>query len=367
MTDVVLQATAKRLQPADAGAPGRDAAIDGWRAIAAICVVLAHAVNYRFGSWSGDVAHAVQRLSAPLAELGVQVFFVISGFIITSLMLRESASTGRVNIAAFYARRTFRIMPPLFAYYLVLLLLEWGGIINLSLPSLLSSATYTCNVGFIDCQWWVAHTWSLAVEEQFYLCWPLVVTALPAAWRSPLLCCIIAVLTLGFIIQPPTFHSNFASFACLACGALVATSQRLRDGVSAYALTLPWLIVGVVITIAPLTPAARPVSIALPLLITYLVFAGQTMGWTNVVLGSAPLRLLGRISYSLYLWQQLFLARPDFYLGAPPSLLFLPVAVLASYWLVEKPFIRAGHRLSGWLKRGRERRHAGRLHSNTAS
>lgn len=90
--------------------------IDGFRGIAVLLVVFSHAVTYRFESESYLFSNYVRRLAGPLAEIGVQIFFVISGFIITSLLLREELANTKINIPAFYVRRTFRILPPLLFY-----------------------------------------------------------------------------------------------------------------------------------------------------------------------------------------------------------------------------------------------------------
>lgn len=205
----------------------RDKGIDGWRGIAASFVVFAHAITFRFVDLESAAVKILQRLVNPLAETGVQIFFVISGYIITTLLLRE-AEHGRIKIASFYARRIFRILPPLLVYYLVIVALAVAGKIALPGSSLIASATFVCNTGIVDCDWWVAHTWSLAVEEQFYLGWPLLAAALAAKARVQLLSGVLLVCTIGAILQPPVAHGNFTSFACIAAGALYASSPSFR-------------------------------------------------------------------------------------------------------------------------------------------
>ena len=86
-------------------------------------------VAYRF-HLPGKVGFQITKLSVPFAEMGVQLFFVISGYIITTLLVREEAKTGRISIPAFYVRRFFRILPPLFAYFAALFVLRWAGAID---------------------------------------------------------------------------------------------------------------------------------------------------------------------------------------------------------------------------------------------
>lgn len=314
-------------------------------------VVFAHAATYRYVEFaSGSIGYLVLRLTEPLASLGVPIFFVISGYIITTLLLREEAERGVADIPAFYIRRTFRILPPLFAYYLTLIVLALTETISLPFSSLVSSATFTCNTGIVDCVWWVSHTWSLAVEEQFYLGWPLLFL-LMAGQRSRLLAIAIVAMVIGLLIQAPPFQSNFLSFACIAAGALYATSESFRHVVQRASNGIVWLLVVAFLVVFPLTDLQLVARCLLPPLIVYTVFVGNQLKPVRAILESKPLQWLGLCSYSLYLWQQLFLASPSLYLKAAPPLVLLPVVVIASVWLVEKPFIRLGHRLSAMRRK----------------
>ncbi len=325
---------------------GRVKVIDGWRAIAALFVVVTHATNYRFVDQPGAALHFVRQLSGPLAEIGVQLFFVISGYIITSLLARERDTRGSISIAAFYVRRLCRIVPPLLVYYLAIVALAHAGAIRLPPSSLLASATFTCNTGLVDCDWWVAHTWSLAVEEQFYIVWPLLFGLVAAGLHVRLLTAVVAISVIGALVQQPTFHGNFTSFGCIAAGALYANSPTLRDAVSRAGSTPLWLASIAALIFAFHSQAAPIASAVMPLMIVYIIFAGSTLGWVRWTLESRPLQLVGLGSYSLYLWQQLFLARPDRYADGPLAIVLLPVVVMASVLLIERPFIRLGRRWS---------------------
>lgn len=330
----------------------RHKAIDGWRAVAAGAVVVSHALTFRFADpHPGLGTYYLRLFCGPAAELGVQLFFVISGYIITSLLMREQAQRGRVSIAAFYARRVCRIMPPLLAYYLVVAALAAAGRIGLPASSLASSATFTCNTGIVDCEWWVAHTWSLAVEEQFYLGWPLLFGLIAAPMRPRLLLAVLAGCTLGVIVQGPVSHGNFTSFACIAAGALYATSAEARRWLQRTSHPVLWVLAVALLIVGPVSRAASVVPVLLPLLVTYVIFAGNALRWVRRVLETRPLQVIGLGSYSLYLWQQLFFAAPWRYGGNPFSPLWLPVAVIASVLLVERPFIKLGRRMSRAVER----------------
>ena len=338
----------------DAGVPSasthmpRDHAIDGWRGVAASFVVLAHASVYRFSDVHGGAAYVIKRVADPLAEIGVQIFFVISGYIITSLLLREETSRKSVSIGAFYARRVCRIMPPLLVYYAALFLLRAAGVIYIPDHSLISSATFTCNTGMVQCEWWVAHTWSLAVEEQFYLVWPVLFAFARSDQRVRLLIIVVAGCSIGVLVQGPVAHGNFTSFTCIAIGALYAGSIRFRHIVTKWKSTPFWLAVAILLIVGPLLHLGAVFTVLLPVLITYLIFAGNLLPLPKAVLTSRPLQILGAGSYSLYLWQQAFLAPADKYTFGSFNLLLLPIVVLLSVWLIEKPMIRIGR---AWSRR----------------
>ena len=140
--------------------------LDGLRAIAISLVLIGHLSGTRDFPLPKSVGDFFS-----LAEVGVIVFFVISGYLITTLLLQELNATAHVNLLKFYFRRTLRIFPPYYTLIFTLLLLRLLGAITLSNHDLFLTLTYTSNY-FARESWYVGHTWSLAVEEQFYLLWP---------------------------------------------------------------------------------------------------------------------------------------------------------------------------------------------------
>jgi peptidoglycan/LPS O-acetylase OafA/YrhL len=331
---------------AAASAITRDKAIDGFRAVAVLCVVYGHATAYRFADILTGPFRLLPRFAGPLSELGVQLFFVISGYIITSLLAREETRTGAVSIPAFYLRRFCRIIPPLLAYFAVLLLIRATGRIDFPPTQLLSAALFTCNTGVTQCGWWIAHTWSLAVEEQYYLCWPLLFILLPSGGRPAFLAAVAIALSIVFAFQPPVWHSNALSYACIAAGAFHALSRRSQDLIEHLAHPLAWIAAGLLLVVGPLTRAEHAVAVVTPALAVYVLFAGRRIRWVRTILETRPFQLVGAASYSLYLWQQLVLASPSAYDQAPIPVWWVLVAVPLSVLLVERPFIRIGHRLS---------------------
>jgi len=323
--------------------PQRDKAIDGLRALAALGVTFAHLISFSLQGVVFPGAAFWCGFAGPLAKPSVQIFSVFSGFFITSLLMREEQARGRFSIAAFYVRRVCRIVPPLAVLFAALLALDALGYIALHRPSLVSAATFTCNTGIVDCQWWVAHTWSLAVEEQYYLGWPLFMLLFTT--RKTFLIVCIAMLLLVFAVVPVQPHSNLIAFACIGAGALCATSDGLREWLAAKASLLGLLVAVALLVIGPVFLPEKIGQGMMPFVIPYLVFASREVAVVRAILSWRVVQAVGLASYSLYLWQQVFLARPDFYLK-PLPLWLLPIVVALSVILVEKPFIRLGRRLS---------------------
>jgi peptidoglycan/LPS O-acetylase OafA/YrhL len=275
-------------------------------------------VDYRFAAQTG--LHYAQKLSEPLAETSVDLFFVISGFIITTLLLQERDRSGKISIGAFYIRRVCRIIPPLVLYLAAAAFVTPAS-------SLAMASTFTCNIG--SCDWYVAHTWSLSVEEQFYLAWPMLLVLFGAEWL-PLA---IATLLLAYLATAPVAHSNLISFSCIGIGALYA-SRPFKVPAS----SLAWLAVAAALMIGPLfLPEGSKVLV--PMLIVYLLFGAPA--WVKKLLAWRPVQVVGLSSYSLYLWQQIFLGKTS-----TLPLWLLPVIVALSVVLVEHPFIKFGRSLT---------------------
>src|SRR4029453_9090916 len=142
--------------------------LDGLRAISIAFVFFGHLAGTRGFPLSTQTGNATG-----LAELGVHVFFVISGYLITRLLLEEIDRNGRIDLRRFYLRRTLRIFPPYYTLLALLFIADIAGFVGLHRHDVLRAMTYTTNYA-PDRSWYVGHTWSLSVEEQFYLLWPAV-------------------------------------------------------------------------------------------------------------------------------------------------------------------------------------------------
>jgi peptidoglycan/LPS O-acetylase OafA/YrhL len=303
------------------------------------------------------------RVAGTLAAFGVRVFFVISGFLITSLLLREEAKTGRISLGHFYLRRTLRIFPPFYVYVAAVALAAAVGLIELRRYDLLAAFTYTTNYHH-DRAWYLGHAWSLAVEEQFYLLWPFLFAFLGSAraarvaLAAVILCPIVRlVLMSGFPALRPGIGETFPTVAdAIAIGCLLAcyrsridSSPRLLALISA-----PWFwIVPLIAVGATFAPSAKldclvgqtVTNVGIALLIERVVrFPTAAAGR---VLNAGPVVFLGMLSYSLYLWQQPFLNR--YASGAinrfPLNVALALAAAVCSYYLIEKPALRLRTRI----------------------
>ncbi|MEZ5856950.1 MAG: acyltransferase [Hyphomicrobiaceae bacterium] len=347
----------------------RNPQIDGWRGLSVMLVITGHFLLYRFEHifpatpWSrllgsdtidpGLIAwNALFRVLSALPNLGVQIFFVISGYIITTLLMREELRHGAISIKAFYVRRAARILPPFFIYLAAVYVLSRH--FGLSVPGepFLRSATFLCHVPG-SCSYFLGHTWTLSIEEQYYVVWPMAFVLLRGRWRLSGLRFALASLTVASIWSPVA-----SGFAHIATGALIALSPQLRQCLirnarwPAFALTI------LVVSAPPfaassqllygLARAISPLAIAF---VFYATISGHGPFVRLVSLGG--LQRLGLVSYSLYLWQQLSAAKLEYYDGAPNILLFpalFIVPAVLSYALVERPMMRAGRRISDSIR-----------------
>jgi peptidoglycan/LPS O-acetylase OafA/YrhL len=340
--------------------------LDGLRAISITLVLVSH-----LAGTGGFPISAATLNPWSLGSLGVTVFFVISGFLITGLLLEELRRTDRIRLGRFYFRRTLRIFPPYFAFLGVLALASAGGWIALNPGDVWRSATYTSN--YHDARsWYVGHTWSLSVEEQFYLLWPAVL--LFARTRRALLIAaatilIVPVIRVGewelFRAAGHGVGYRFETIAdALAAGCVLACARSRLHAFPLYmrALGSPWFVlVPVTALIANLThdhplvlmgAALTVIHVCLALCVDWAVTFHE--GRVGRVLNAAPLVFVGWISYSLYLWQQPFLNRESsaFVAQFPQNVLLTIVAALASYYIVERPSLQ----LRKWIEQRKRRR-----------
>jgi peptidoglycan/LPS O-acetylase OafA/YrhL len=352
----------------------RNPTLDGWRGIAILMVLVNHMAvwsRFKYQEW------------ANLGNLGVDIFFVVSGYIITLQLLREEATSFTIDLGSFYLRRAFRILPLVCAYLSVLVLVsEFVNLRDFRSAEIFGSLFFFRNYqdaadpGGV----FTRHFWSLSIEEHFYLIWPGLLlwlgrrralwfamggAAVCGVWRfidsthphnwigrmlpggdvwlrqtrtdarfdGLLIGCVVALLLEKGSVRSVIFRS-FPKETPLFAALLLALNYQRTNG---------W------------ATSSNYVLIACMLASTLVVQEGLVHTWLN----SRALVWVGTISYSAYVWQALFLTRPDASpsplgrLGtAPLNLICVLVVSVVSFYCIECPCIAHGRR---YLTRRRER------------
>jgi len=341
--------------------------LDGLRALSVLTVILAHS------SWYiPEVVreNSLYRFGLGNSRSGVTVFFVISGFLITNLLLRELDKTGNISLRHFYFRRSMRIFP---AFYLYLLMIAGLWICH-AIPqdprSFVAALTYTWCYYPQAQGYFLQHSWSLSIEEQFYLFWPALMVALYGKNKiiraTVLLILLMPLVRLFFYFRYPSlrgyeYYLIYGWLDTMMVGCLLALINRRSYFVRWKGRYMnAWTASAMAAVAFYLNPAFNallpkpysgfyalviyPVTTAICITGTllYLVEHSETM--VGRLLNLGWLRQIGILSYSLYLWQQILMAEHLHLL--PYGYLYLLVAAALSFWLVEKPFLQ----LRAWIE-----------------
>lgn len=337
--------------------PGYIPTLDGWRAIAILLVLVDHTIFRTFHPYGWTL----------VGGHGVEIFFILSGYLITGKLLEDN------SLPRFYTRRAFRILPILFAYLLVASVL---GFVLHRIPlvrsEVISSTLFVRNylvymtATSTGIGWFTGHLWSLSIEEQFYLIWPLVL--LTVGKGAPRRQARAVILLFGFwttvyvfVHIARVFHvGGWAWMPHLSyTGLLVGCLLRIAfsDGRAASTITRVFtgrstIAVAVLFIYIAALQAGRTLFDPLFCGLAVCATLVEPNAWVGRVLEFPLLRWIGRLSYSLYIWQQLFLAfgetlRPfGFFSRFPINLVSLLVVSCLSYYLLERPMMRLGHSLA---------------------
>ncbi|MDB6020176.1 MAG: acyltransferase 3 [Pedosphaera sp.] len=363
-----------RLQPPEtvatkeaAGKPSRPhlghlRPLDGLRGVSILLVILTH----------------LEVLQNNFGFVGVDVFFVLSGFLITCLLLQEWDETGGISLRAFYARRALRLFPALvvmLAAFMVYSTFRHTRELRLleakeALATLAYSTNWVVALEIFPTNF-LAHTWSLSIEEQFYLLWPaLLLWLVRRSSRSSLFCFVALGIALSWLVRFLLFLGTAASSVRLSRGLDTRADALLMGcaiGVLFFELPRPgWLrqvlnycsaasLAGLLLmaqvfnTNAPGMLLAGWFFISLLAGIIVLALAFESGGVLQWVLNNSVLVYLGKISYGLYLWHYpIFLACGESdVIWARSWIVKISAALLAtlaSYYLLELPFLRLKQR-----------------------
>jgi peptidoglycan/LPS O-acetylase OafA/YrhL len=293
----------------------RDRQLDGLRTLAVSMVLYHH-----FWAVDGSV----------LGHLGVRLFFILSGFLITRLLLDARSDISyqpATALKSFYIRRALRIFPPYFG----MLAFVWFVNLEGARGSLKWHALYLSNFWYaLRNEWtpWVlCHTWSLSIEEQFYIVWPLVILLAPRRLIAPI-CVAVITVSLGYRFYWPLTGTPLlardllppASLDALVAGALLAVCRRSTEGwprwmwlslapLTAAAIMFLWL------KSVPMTPALEwlawigaEVSPIIPLVMLVGCCSSGLQGAFGRFLELPPITAIGRISYGVYLFHPIVLS-----------------------------------------------------------
>ncbi len=343
---------------------GHIPSLDGWRAISIILVIFAHSLK---SEGFPDLLKPV--FNYLTGELGVQVFFVISGFLITWLLIRERDKNGSVNLKSFYERRAIRILPVYIAFVIAMAVVQLFTTYHGSAAQWIRVITFTAN--YAPAPPAMTHLWSLSVEEQFYLIWP---ACFLAAVKKGLDTYKLQRILVAVVIVSPVFRImgkytetpllGYMSFLTncdlLAWGCLTAVvlwrnmnwfqsklirHQFLLTLMGLLCVFLPIVLVrhqllGIITLPFRFTSAGIGVSI----LLLVSIFNFNKGFWR--LLNLPMVRWLGILSYSLYLWHRPFSVQPELF-GLTniwwmefPALLLVSISVASfSYYFLERPLL----------------------------
>jgi peptidoglycan/LPS O-acetylase OafA/YrhL len=350
--------------------------LDGWRAISILLVLGCHSICAAgFPAALTPVFNSIFD-----GNLGVRFFFIVSGFLITWLMLLENAKNGSVSLREFYIRRCLRILPIYAVFLCVLAVLHFTGVGRESSAAWTGNLTFSRNLqgSATGGDSFSAHLWSLSIEEQFYLIWPVLfllfrnqgerallgIVAFPilaapairgmaAKWFYP-------GVFYPHVLKPVFLGDSFfryfdtLAFGC-ACAVLLTYRRELIEGVLK---KYPWttMITGIALVLFPHYSSLLHLGIVTA---AQIVPSFQALGFSVLLLHSvlAPdwicyrglnwawVRRIGIWSYSIYIWQQLFWPAPP-YLGLNRvwwmGLWIIPLfaVTLVSYYGLERPFFK---------------------------
>ncbi len=345
--------------------------LDGLRGVAVIVVVVYHV--------GGVLWPAAKSWLLPGGMLGVDLFFVLSGFLITSLLLGENERRGRVDLPAFARRRLLRLVPGMVGLMAVTLVVaalttDWLYEVDEVVSSTGWALTFTANWAMLaERPFVMGHLWSVAIEGQFYVLWAVAVVVALRFRRASAVLAAVALAGIAAVIWwryvetergTNMFHIYMGTLTRLdaplvgtLAGLAVATGRldRLRGRAAAAVALVGLAVVAVcVTTLGPFDPVLyrglfTAVALAGACAVVGVVRAGGgALVW---VLSSRPLVLAGMVSYSLYLWHLpifdwLTHATPDWSpaLRVPVGVVAAVAAATLSYVVIERPFLRRRHR-----------------------
>lgn len=365
--------------PTRAASLSRIPSLDGLRALSIFLVMALHSIQ-RF-----NITHHVPLIWYAIfnGDTGVFIFFVISGYLITSLLLHEQQKRGSISMSSFYFRRAMRILPPIYLYVAVLLLLGWAGRLAVTKIDIFSALFFFHNYALTSSMWSLEHFWTLSIEEQFYFIWPCILyfclrhrpgiggrvaaskVAIAVILVSPIIRVASFLLPIPYLHHPGMFQMRADSlmFGCVV--ALLQGTPRF-ERVYSYATKI-WWIPPAVIFLSDCMGARFQNYWEFPFGLTICGLAiAFFLLWcvrnpssaVGRVLNARLVMHIGVLSYSIYIWQTLFLHHSNVTVFGsslrwistfPGNWLAVLIVAELSYHVVEQPSLRLRNRLTRYF------------------
>lgn len=335
----------------------------GLRAVSITIVILAHLTRFSIPT-NQDI---MLRIPIFNGQFGVTVFFLISGFLITSLLLQEEEKAGSISLKDFYVRRVLRIFPAYYFLLLVYFILQLLGYLDIPKAAWLTSLTYTKYLN-PRAEFYTGHAWSLSIEETFYLFWPLILMQGDRVRKdaAAYLILLIPVVRLYVRFYPVDWINDLSIFTridSIAMGCYLALyKEKLLARLSPHwntffygallmLLLLPWVELmtqGTYMSLLFVLFGGVSGTIAsgtIGIILLYSIY-GPKNNWYKM-LNTKSFNYIGVLSYSLYLWQQLFVLKTKWWVTHFPQNIFcIFLAAAFSYYVIERPFLRLKSKFS---------------------
>jgi peptidoglycan/LPS O-acetylase OafA/YrhL len=322
--------------------------LNGLRALSIFAVLISHIQD-----------RSLHLQTSSGGQIGVNIFFVISGFLITLLLMKEEERNRSISLKDFFIRRSLRIFPVYFLLLFVYFILQNLSILDIPAGSWLTSLTYTRY--FFDGEWETGHLWSLSVEEHFYLIWPFVFVYLKRKRITFAWSIIIIIPFVRLFTNISFMHHMFSRGDAIMWGCVFALYHqpltRFIKAKPSYLMVLPFLLLLCCLASKKIFHVVGNDSTLYHVL---QAFAGSYGTLTNICIGFITLisinykhnlyyrflnttlmHHIGVLSYSIYIWQQLFFSEHIGPLSTfPYNIILIFVVAIISYYLVEQPFLR---------------------------
>jgi len=339
---------------------------DGLRAVSILLVIMNHAGLYDLLPENDFVKNRLWHLFS--GPTGVFFFFGISGFLITTLLMHEKEKHGKINIPHFFIRRFLRLLPPVIVFYIVILIFSFTNHIAINGIAFTASLLYLYN--YMPQKYNVrelTHTWSLGLEEQFYLLWPFLLAKTKIKFILNFCFVMILLGTVALFVFPYlqfTYEGKMISITnafrperwfipavapVMAGSAVALFCHYYREKTEFYLGSLKNLMASIILF---LSPVYLPEIILPVYFILQSIGVGLFLGWIYMNNGNKiisllewkPVAFIGIISYGIYIWQGLFLRTgpgSEWWPQQFPQNVFLTLtAALISFYIIEKPVLR---------------------------